>query len=110
MMMLRLQYFYGRRIIGGQQWQRAQIAEEVGQPEAADRDWHDYVGHSYVESLRKIRLDNPEQVHITHQQHPCGQPDQLADVALERARQQHREWNGEVEDHDEQADVAPAAV
>ncbi len=49
-MMFRLQHFDGRRIVGGQEGQPAQIVEEVGQPETSDGDRHDYV------RLRMLRL------------------------------------------------------
>src|ERR1035438_6312322 len=93
-----------------QQRQRAQIAEEVSQPETADGNGHDHVRDGDGESLGKIRFDDPEQIQIAHQHEPHCQPHQLANVAFEGARQQSSERDGKVEDHNEQADVSPAAV
>ena len=60
--------------------------------------------------LGEIGLDDPEQIDLAHQHEPDCQPDQLADVALEGPRQQNAEWDGEVEDDEEQADLAPSDV
>ena len=82
-MMMRLQNFSRCWIVGRKQRQRAEVAEEVGQPEAADGNGHDHIGKSQFQGVRKIRLDDPEQVEITHQDEPDCEPDQFANVALE---------------------------
>ena len=61
-----------------------------------------------VKSLRKIRFDDPEQIEVAHQQQPDRKPHQLANVALEWAREQHRERNDEVETEPESARSIPS--
>src|SRR5580704_1222722 len=109
-MMRRLQDFSGGWIVSGQQRQRAQVAEEIGEPEAANGNRNDDIGDCDIERLREIRLDDPEKIHEAHQNQPNGKPYQLADVALERARKQKGERYDEVAKREDQRDPTPAAV
>src|SRR5579863_7289119 len=105
-----LENFSDGGIVGGQQRHGSEIAEEIPQPEAADGDGHDDVGDGDAESLREIGLDDPEKIDVAHDHQPYGEPYQLANVALERAREQDHEWNREVEQGEDQADRAPSAA
>src|SRR5579862_5831548 len=110
MMMLWVQNLSRGRIVEGQQRQRAQIAEEVSQPQAANGDGHNHICRGEIKGLREIWLDDPEQVYKTHQHEPHSQPDKFANITLQRARQQNRERNREVEDGKDESDPSPAAV
>src|ERR1700733_3537100 len=107
-MMRRLQDFSGSWIVSGQQRQRAQVAEEIGEPEAANGNRNDDIGDCDIERLREIRLDDPEKIHEAHQNQPNGKPYQLADVALERARKQKGERYDEVTKRADQKNLRPA--
>ncbi len=95
--MCRLQNFVGIGVVSRQKRQRSQVAEEIPKPESADGDGHDYVGQGHGDSLREIRLDDPEQIEVAHQHEPDREPHQSANVTLEWTREQQRERDGEAE-------------
>src|SRR5205823_968789 len=99
-------------VVHRQKRTESQIAEEQSHPETTNRDRHDQVEpisrdaaeHGFVE----VRLDIKEQIHKTHEDHPPCEPRQLMWIALERARQQHKKRNKEMEYNQNQADLLPA--
>src|SRR5215471_14760520 len=74
-LMCRFQYLVRSRVMNRQKWQRIQIAEEISQPESADRNRDHDIGHRQGQGLRKIRLDDPEKIRVAHDHHPDCQPD-----------------------------------
>ena len=105
-----VQHFSGGWIVGRKQRQRCEVTEKERQPHPAYGDGNDDVGDGDIERLRKIGLDGPEQIDIAHHEKPCRQPRQLANIAFEGTRQQSSERNREVEQYDDEADLAPSAI
>src|SRR5215475_7773064 len=82
-LMLRLQNLLRIDVVGGKQRQRTQLVAEVGDPQAAHREGNHKIGPGHAEVLRKIWLDDPEQIHVAHEQQPRRNPYELGYIALE---------------------------
>ena len=61
-------------------------------------------------SLGEIRGHQPVQVHQPHEQNKDGDDGEQLEIALQIAREQQREGQGEVAEHQREADELPAAA
>src|SRR5579859_1418819 len=102
--------FSDRGIVGREERHGSEVAEEVPEPEAADGDGHDDVGDGDGESPGEIRFDDPEHIDVAHDHQPDREPYQLANVALEGAREKDHERNREMEQDQDERDGSPSAV
>src|SRR5258705_6090386 len=84
-LMFGLQHLLRVDVVGRQQRNRTQVVAEVRNPQAAHREWDHEVRPGHVETRRKVRFHQPEQIYITNDEQPRRQPHQTRDVALERA-------------------------
>src|SRR5579864_2173120 len=109
-LMLGLQNLLRVYVVGRQQGLRTQVVTEECEPQTSHRKRNQQVCPCHMEDCREIRLDQPEQIDITHNHEPRRQPDQPCDVTLQRARQQDCERHAKLEDHEEQPDKPPSAV
>src|SRR6266446_7343829 len=110
LLMRRLQYVLGSRVVSGNQRPRTQVVAEERDPESAHGEGDHEVCHGDGESLGKAGLDVPEQVDVARDEHPGGQPNQAGNVALERAGQQNEKRDEEMKDNQKQANELPSPV
>src|SRR5208337_4275186 len=114
--MFRLQDFRQMRIVGLHQGARLQLHAEVGYPDGHHRHGHGNVlqnSPTEVQVARgvfEIRLDEPEEIEGLGEDHPLANADEALLVALDVAREQHRERNQPVEEEVERNDDAPMAA
>src|SRR6267378_4542435 len=109
-LMLGLQNLFRVDVVGGQERQRTQVVTEVGDPQSAHCEGNHQVRPGHAEGCGEVGLDDPEKVHVAHEQQPPRQVDELCYVALERPGEQNDERHCEVEDDQERADESPSAI
>src|SRR3954452_7310276 len=105
------QHFKEARITRRQQRTAHQVAQEQCGPDASHGNRNDCVPYAEVKALFVPgRFNNPVQIPEAHKHHPQGEPDQSMNVLLNRTREQDREWNTEVEQHEKKCGSAPASA
>src|ERR1035441_6195223 len=88
-----------------------QLREEVCQPEAHQADRNGEIQGAEAEALpAEARHDQPVEIDETHQQNENGDRGQQFEIAFQIAREQQREGQREMADHQQEPDELPAVI
>src|SRR5579872_5284889 len=88
-----------------------QLACEVPQPDAAQSDGRGQVHPAYAEcALAEVGHDKPVEIDETHDENQNGDAGEQLRAALDLAREQQCEGQREMQNHERESDVLPAAL